>query len=290
MPTARMLGIDRNMIIVSLSTIPPRFGILGKTLRSLLNQSIKIDEIRVNIPKKYRRFPEHEFSVPEVPDGVTLCVNEEDYGPSSKLLPTLAEFKGREDVSIIYCDDDRVAHPDWAKRLIDTSIERPNECIANAGWGLDSIGFEITGLPQPRCVPLSSRRDLVYRWRRIKQQTRQILLRRQLPKPPRHRNCKVDGYIDIAEGCGGVLVRPNFFDDRVFNVPQKLWSVDDIWLSGMMAAKNTRVWKYKTGLVPSEQDDARDSALYLQVIEGYNRQQANAACVRLLQREFGVWN
>ena len=59
-----------NKIILSLSTIPARFDLLGESLNSLLNQSKKADEIHVYIPKNYKRFPNHEFSTPSVPEGV----------------------------------------------------------------------------------------------------------------------------------------------------------------------------------------------------------------------------
>ena len=53
-------------VILSLSTIPPRFGMLGASLNSLINQSRKADEIHVYIPKVYRRLPEHNFFKPNV--------------------------------------------------------------------------------------------------------------------------------------------------------------------------------------------------------------------------------
>src|SRR4051794_32719177 len=58
--------------IISLSTIPPRFDRLAPTLKSLVEQSGAIDEIRLYIPKRYRRFPDYDGSVPSVPDGITI--------------------------------------------------------------------------------------------------------------------------------------------------------------------------------------------------------------------------
>ncbi|WP_119838749.1 glycosyltransferase family 2 protein [Pseudooceanicola algae] len=277
------------MIVVSLSTIPPRFNMLGDTLRSILNQRHKIDVVRVNIPRTYRRFPEHEFYRPDLPDGVTISVGDEDYGPATKILPTLTDYRDRPGVRIIYCDDDRIAHPDWIGGLIAKSNERPGDCIVNSGWHLNKIGIPHDEARTPRGVPLRSLWDSTYRWNRIRQQLRQLRTGKKLPKPPRTRIFGSEGYVDIAEGCGGVLVRPDSFDDRVFDVPAKLWSVDDIWLSGMLEANNVGVWMNRIGHVPAEQDEAHADALYLQVIEGYDRQQANAACARYLQENYGVW-
>ena len=42
------------------------------------------------------------------------------------------------------------------------------------------------------------------------------------------------GFADILQGLGGVVVRPDFFDDEAFDIPDILWAVDDVWLSGML--------------------------------------------------------
>ena len=59
----------KDKVVVSLSTIPPRFPHLGEALKCLLDQTFLPDEIRVYIPKAYRRFPQHSFAIPEIPDG-----------------------------------------------------------------------------------------------------------------------------------------------------------------------------------------------------------------------------
>ncbi|WP_158968961.1 glycosyltransferase family A protein [Chachezhania sediminis] len=279
------------MIVVSLSTIPPRFNMLGGVLQSLLNQRQKIDEIRVNIPRTYRRFPEHAFTEPDLPEGVTLRICDEDFGPATKVLPALQDYRGREDVRIFYCDDDRVAHPTWVEEFVRISKSRPRDCIVNSGLDLKQLGFDtIKGRsPWNLYVPGRRRFDMVYRGRRIKQQVKQLWTGKKLPKPPRGPAYAKNGYIDIAEGCGGVLVKPHFFDDKVFDVPAKLWSVDDIWLSGMLELKGTGVWINRQGQIPPEMKAATDSALYMAVIEGYDRTEANAACVRYLQETYGIW-
>ncbi|MGR3529078.1 MAG: glycosyltransferase family 2 protein, partial [Sulfitobacter sp.] len=99
------------MMVISLSSIPPRFGTLGVVLRSLVAQSAPLTEIRLNIPKAYRRFPQDSFSMPDVPDGVRIAVVDEDLGPATKVLPTLLDHAGTQ-MPIIFGDDDRVVHPD----------------------------------------------------------------------------------------------------------------------------------------------------------------------------------
>ncbi|MGH1445740.1 MAG: glycosyltransferase family 2 protein [Cognatishimia sp.] len=281
--------MNKPKVIVSLSTIPPRFEMLGATLTSILRQNTKIDEIRVNIPKTYRRFPEHNFSLPEVPEGVRIAVCDEDYGPATKILPTLMEYHD-QDAQIIFCDDDRICDPRWALNLLQKSNERPDDAIANCGWHLDKLKDEWRDkTPNPRAQPLPSRFDLVYRGRRIAQQLRQPFTNTHIPKPSRAKNFSKEGYLDILEGCGGVLVKPHFFSREVFKVPEKVWSVDDIWLSGMLRFNKRAIWANGRGLIPSEQRGAADDALCNDVIEGLNRRQANIACVEYLQAHYEVW-
>jgi len=60
------------VLIASLSTVPPRFGLLRPTLVSLLAQSRRPDRVLVTIPKRYRRFPDWDGRPPDLPDGVEL--------------------------------------------------------------------------------------------------------------------------------------------------------------------------------------------------------------------------
>ncbi len=261
---------------------------LQRTLADLLRQTAEIREIRVNIPHSYRRFPEGSFALPGMPEGVRIARTEQDYGPATKLLPALTDLAGTDE-PIIYCDDDRTTSVHWAQDLIDAGRAQPEMCIANSGWDLENLGVAINRQSQdrPRAVYQTSRRDLPYRMRRIKQA---VLKARGKPaaKPFRTRNFRQEGLIDIMEGCGGVLVRPGFFPERVFDVPAKVWTVDDIWLSGMVAQNNVRILGHN-GYLPNEISGAEADALSNSTIEGLNRQQANLECVQYMQREFGIW-
>ena len=107
-------------VILSLSTIPPRFGLLGKSLHSLTNQKRRADEIHIYIPKKYRRFPEHNFCLPDVPDGVSIKLIDYDYGPATKILPCAQAYRGTN-TRIIYGDDDRFADTFWLDNMLKCS-------------------------------------------------------------------------------------------------------------------------------------------------------------------------
>lgn len=276
------------MTVISLTSIPPRFDLLRQTLSSLLRQRGPVDEIRVNIPRAYRRFPEGSFSMPELPEGARLVVVDQDYGPATKVLPTIAAFRGT-DRTIIYCDDDRVVHPEFARNLIDAARTMPECIIANSGWDLDQLGVTpVRPEGSVRARRLKSLYDIPYRAARLTQDIARLFGGTSPYRPRRRCNYWRAGNLDVMEGAGGVLMRANQLPDEVFDIPDRVWTVDDIWLSGMAARKGTQIWS-NNGYVPYEIAGADADALCNQTIEGLDRAQANLECVRLMQRDFGVW-
>ena len=94
------------MIYVSISTIPSRIKNLEKSIKSILNQTLKPDKIFINIPFKYRRFMEiiSDDQIPNFKNSrieVTRC---EDCGPGTKLLGSL--HKMEKDSLLVLADDD----------------------------------------------------------------------------------------------------------------------------------------------------------------------------------------
>ena len=72
--------------IISLSTIPARFSKIYPVLENLQARTLKIDEIRLYVPRKFRRFPDYGGELPDVPKGVRILRADEDLGPVSKVL------------------------------------------------------------------------------------------------------------------------------------------------------------------------------------------------------------
>ena len=94
------------MIYVSISTIPSRIKNLEKSVKSILNQTLKPDKIFINIPLKYRRFKEiiRDEQIPNFKDSRVEVKRCEDYGPGTKLLGSL--HKMEKDSLVILADDD----------------------------------------------------------------------------------------------------------------------------------------------------------------------------------------
>ena len=267
-------------IVISLTTIPPRFSLLNACLKSLLDQTAEISAINVYIPKKYLRFHFNVDDLPSLPKGVNLRLVEKDIGPATKTLPAVAEYRGTDTV-IISCDDDRVYDRNWAQLLIDASKLRPDHAICTEGFMVSDVDQFSGGWTSKRTPQFKRfKKDTYYR------------LRRALSFGLWKRfGLEIEGYADILEGFGGFLVRPEFFDDAANNIPDILWTVDDVWLSGCLERRGVPIWRIrenflsinavKRGLVPS--------ALGSLVYKGHGRDSANRLCIDYFKNTYGIW-
>ncbi|MDJ0827498.1 MAG: glycosyltransferase family 2 protein [Rhodobacter sp.] len=276
------------MLIVSLSSIPSRFDKLAPTLDCLRRQTAQIDRILLYIPKTYRRFPDWDGRLPEVPEGVEIVRVDRDLGPATKVLYAAQAFRG-QDVDILLCDDDRRYKPHWAAAFVAARAAHPEACIAIAGFEADRYGqSRMQGRPQPRAKTRRRALDLAFQARMAWEYVFPPVERRYLREPTR-RLFRQSGYVDCFEGFGGALVKPDFFDDAAFDIPDVVWAVDDVWLSGHLARKGVPIWvladEYDTQHTPAGVTDA----LHKAEIDGADRDAANRAGIAYFQQTYGVW-
>lgn len=265
------------MKIISLTAIPSRFAGLGPTLDSLAAQGA--DQVRLHIPHAYRRFPDWDGTLPSVPAGVQVIRCETDLGPATKILPAARALRG-QDAQILFCDDDCIVPRGWAQHLFAVQAQRANEAVAVY---VRPSYLPDTPPPEGRQawqVPLSF--DLPYRASRM--------LHKMLGTPVAHRRpFWISGYGDVFFGVGGVVVRPEFFDDLAFDIPDIAWMVDDIWLSAMLARKDIRIHCPWRAALPKAQDTAELDALQNVTFEGRGRQALNRAAAQHCRDSFGIW-
>ena len=129
--------------------------------------------------------------------------------------------------------------------------------------------------------------ELEYRLRRLRQQV-SSLIGKDAPREMR-RPVREAGYVDILQGLGGAVVRPDFLDDAAYNIPEVLWTVDDVWLSGILAKNSVPIWLPKGLKMPAYSDASAVDSLYRSTIEGADRSEANRRCIAYMQERFGVW-
>jgi hypothetical protein len=276
------------MLIVTLSSIPPRFDKLGPTLTCLQRQTAQIDRILLYIPERYRRFPDWDGRLPEVPDGVEIRRVPDDIGPATKILFAAREFRG-QDVDLLLCDDDRRYKPHWAQAFLEARADHPEDAIAIAGFEASRYGqSQMQKRPEPRAKPRSRGWDLRFQARMVWEFLFPPVERKYLREPTRVL-FKEPGYVDCFEGFGGALVKPDFFDESAFEIPEVIWAVDDVWLSGCLARKGVKIWaladQHDTQHTPAGVYDA----LHKATIEGADRDDANKACIAYFRQTHGVW-
>lgn len=267
-------------LILSVTTVPPRFPYIGENLKTLLDQSAEIEAINLYIPKSYRRFAYDPADLPKLPEGVNLRIIEQDLGPATKVLPAALEYRG-QDVMILFCDDDKVYDRDWAQRFVDAATEKPGHVICEEGGWLSMPYYAGDGWQNARDPkPAFRKKDLWYRTRRA--------LSLGMWKPSKTVS---SGYVDILEGWGGVLVRPEFFDDAAYDIPDVLWTVDDVWLSGCVERLGVPIWLNAKDKVRSKgnSNEVKEAALRNFVYQGHNRIAANRACIDYFRRTCGIW-
>lgn len=258
--------------VISLTSIPPRLHKLGQSLECLRNQTACIDAIILWLPKRYRRPEFRDSTVPSLPSFVDVRYCDEDFGPATKILPAVQEFSG-QDVRIIYCDDDELYSREWAETLVTAGDRHPHACVTVAGLRLESIDYEYF---------IRSRRCMAYNvltlglFRRYHQRTR---------RPARPRT----GPVDICQGFGGVLVRPHFFGPEVFDIPDVLWLVDDVWLSGHLAFRGVPIHRIAERKLCHKSELAAVSDLTSYTFQGHDRITADWLCVQHYRTHYGIW-
>lgn len=264
-------------IIVSLTAIPPRFAYLEAVLRSLMQQTLRPEKILLNIPKSYRRSSFNSAAMPNILPGVTLNRPDVDYGPATKVLPAVQMYQDQE-VLIFFCDDDKIYDRSTLERLTGAAQLRLGEAVCTEGSDLaEFAATKFHTKHQPRYT--RKKKDALYRLKRVASFGQW-----------KARNAKRSGYVDILEGWGGVMVRPSFFGREVFDIPDPLWMVDDIWLSGHFTARNVPIWLEAGGpRIRNSRNEVREVALRNQTADGMDRNALNLACVRHYQLKYGVW-
>ncbi|MCY4151463.1 MAG: hypothetical protein OXE94_04415 [Aestuariivita sp.] len=243
-------------------------------------------------------------------------IAEEDFGPATKVLPCAKKYRGTK-TRIVYVDDDRIHWKYFLETRLRAASVRPSECIAARGRDIDLFLRDSPNKPTNSeqhhtennrefwnaAASIFDRQSPRVNTRRggIKNLpsnlpfwvARKISFARQdcypwmLYKP----DC---GYAHIAEGFGGVMVKPEFFGDEAFHIPPVFWAVDDVWLSGNLARSGIFIWVEQ--LIPKKGSrkniiSQADKVVPLHdaIIDDHNRTQANTTCIRFFQEKYGIW-
>lgn len=114
-------------VVISFTTTPDRVDKLEPMIKSLLDQSVKVDMIVMNIPYKYKG-----KKFPELPKYLEKVVNvyrfNKNYGEGGKLIPTL--FREKDcDTIIIVVKDDQVYGQDFVQTMVEEVKKNPGKLV-----------------------------------------------------------------------------------------------------------------------------------------------------------------
>ena len=141
--------------VVSFTTSPTRIGKCGPMIHSILDQTRKPDLFLLNIPEVFSRTGE-TYQVPKyIRKSLTVNRIETDYGPATKILPTVAYLKDSANATahkldldptktrIIYLDDD-IAYP---LKMIETyeKMIAPTDDNVWTATGFDFVNLKLNG-------------------------------------------------------------------------------------------------------------------------------------------------
>ena len=133
---------------VSFTTLPSRIENINKTIDSINAQTLKANNIFLNLPYKFKRFKDYSFterhlkSLEKYNLNIKRC---EDHGPSTKLMGSLKDIKKYDCVIIL--DDDHVYHEEMFEIFINEFIKNKKNLSyyvqkvfkLNMGQGADGI-------------------------------------------------------------------------------------------------------------------------------------------------------
>ena len=94
---------------VSMSTIPSRIGKISEIIDNLNKQTLKPEKIYLNIPFKYRRFPDQTINEKDLIklNYKNLEINRcEDFGPGTKIMGSIEKVRNYD--CVILLDDDHL--------------------------------------------------------------------------------------------------------------------------------------------------------------------------------------
>lgn len=251
-------------VVFTLTTMPKDIYNLQEVLWSLGNQSIRPDAIYLNVPMVNIRTNEPYTIPPYLNDMPHITINRcEDYGPLTKLFPTLLK-ETDPDTIIITVDDDRIYPPSLLRHLAWHA-----EYDSTVAWGL--TGWAFMPMPLPRGVAA------VY--------------------TPWYMRTAHGREVDVLQAVKGNAYRRSFFKDldALSKPAQECFLTDDIWIAGYLATKgNVRriltpgAWTSAWWLEAPSADWYRNKHVVKRLSE-HTAEDKDINCIRAVEARFGPW-
>lgn len=202
--------LRKEKIVVSFSTTPHRINEIEATVKTILQQNIKVDAIYITVPYVFLR-DNTPYVIPEwlqKNTKIKILRSEQDYGPATKLLGVLKQVQLDPNTIIITVDDDINYPRNTFLQLAYKAQQNPNAAIGLSGVkpNYDQYGVLIA--------------NNIGGFTTLKSDN---------SKPT------------ILQGFGGIAYRRSFFGADIFeivNYPRECINSDDVYFSFYLAKNN----------------------------------------------------
>lgn len=109
--------------VISFTTTPDRFGKIKPFVSSILDQTVRVDQILYPCGQKYE-LPDYLLQI------VTVCPVGKDYGDGTRFIPVLLKEKSA-DTGILVLKDNVVYGKDYVEYMTAKGIEYPKSAIVD---------------------------------------------------------------------------------------------------------------------------------------------------------------
>jgi hypothetical protein len=117
---------DKNKVIISFTTTPKRINKINPMINSILDQTVKVDGIYLNIPENIKG---EKYIIPkEFTNILNIFRAGKDYGESTKFIPTMLREDNLNTI-IILLDDDYIYGKDFIETIVEESKNNENSSI-----------------------------------------------------------------------------------------------------------------------------------------------------------------
>jgi hypothetical protein len=128
-------------IIATMTTIPSRIDMILPVVESIISQTVKVEHLEINIPYKCVRTGE-SYNIPPWLEKVSnvKIFRTEDYGPITKVAPTLLRHQYDRQAYIWSIDDDCAYPANQLELLLRAHIPEKRRILTRYGGKLNSDG------------------------------------------------------------------------------------------------------------------------------------------------------
>ena len=142
---------ENNKVILSFSSNVKKINKIMPMLKSILDQTVKVDQIVLNLP-------ENNYNIPnEYNDILNIFYCGKDYGPATKIIPTLLR-EDNADTIIILLKDNYIYGKDFIETMIEESNKDDSAIISNQGILIKTKYFD------PNSILERKETDLTENW------------------------------------------------------------------------------------------------------------------------------